>query len=610
MKPMIHEKDTFLDAEFKDESPLKTVERIKGILKSNGIETKETWGETGVPYCYALRISVVGTTFGANGKGLSEEFALASGYGELMERLQLGYVGSSKVQKDSNYAMSISRNEFVSATELLRTNREWYEMFSRRLYEYTGHRISPDNILMQYADSTGKVAVTPYLNLTKGRKEYFSTTLWKNVYTTNGCAAGNTMEEAIVQGISEIVERHHQRRIIDEGISVPEIPDTVLKNYKVSYDIISYVRSKGFRVVIKDCSLESKFPVVCACIVDEKSGKYHTHFGAYPIFEIALERSLTESFQGRNIENIAEFDDFIYKKADACSPATIMREQTTGSAEKMPGFFVGEPKCSFNSDIGFLGRNNKELLKECVEYFRVQGYDVLVRDSSCLGFPTYQILIPGYSETFLHRLSHKLNDHRYSSFAVRALRNPSVASTEEMLGLLMHMNQMKKFDNKITGFHGFLAGAKLSAQLSQKEEQYILFASLAYVYYTLGRYQETVMCIDKMIDNCDDLDVEFLICLKRYLSLVLNRYDKAETKRILEYFHRPESVDKLYACLEEDKNPMEAYTLHCDLSCGTACLIYEKCRQKRVSEIAQIINRKAQELNFEEFSNKLQALLQ
>ena len=79
-----------LDADFKDESPLKTVAHIKQILKDNGIETMETWVETSVPYCYVISIRVVGTTFVVNGKGLTKEFTLASGYGELMERLLKG----------------------------------------------------------------------------------------------------------------------------------------------------------------------------------------------------------------------------------------------------------------------------------------------------------------------------------------------------------------------------------------------------------------------------------------------------------------------------------------------------------------------------------------
>ena len=64
-----------LDTKFKDDSPKNTVERIKGILQTYGIETVENWGESGVPSCYSLRLSVTGTAFGVNGKGITEELA-------------------------------------------------------------------------------------------------------------------------------------------------------------------------------------------------------------------------------------------------------------------------------------------------------------------------------------------------------------------------------------------------------------------------------------------------------------------------------------------------------------------------------------------------------
>lgn len=602
--------ETLRDADFKDERPLKTVEKIKGILKNYGIETEERWMDSGVPYCYSLRITVSGTTFGTNGKGLTKEFALASGYGELMERLQLGYVGSVEVQKDGNYSVNDSQDEILSAEELLQRNRNWYEALSELTLRYTGDRVSPEEILMRYADSQGKVQATPFYNISKGEKAYIPTQLRKCIYTTNGCAAGNTMEEAIVQGISEIVERHHQMKILTERITVPDVPEDELRKYEAAYSIISYVRSKGFRVIIKDCSLGIGFPVICACFVDGKNGKYHTHFGAYPIFEIALERALTETFQGRNIASFAIYDDFIYRKSDVYSLNIIESELVRGRSKKLPEFFLGQMNCKWNPDVGFTGGNNRELMRECVDFFAKQGYDVLIRNASCLGFPTFQIMVPGYSEVFVHRMSNKHDNRRYAAFARKALRNPSAAGTEDILGLLMHINQMGKVSNDIAEAHGFLASAQLSAKPDKKFDGYLMAASLAYVYYSLGKYAETVKCIDSMIAQSDRLDMEYLVCVKRYLSLLLSSYDKEQIRQILTYFHREESVEKLWSCLEKKRNPLDEFTLHCDMLCQEGCLLYETCCQKRVGELTKMINSKTKELDFEAFAQSLTQLLQ
>lgn len=596
---------TLIDADYKDESPLKTVEKIKEILSRYGIETDESWFESSVPYCYSIRVSVVGTGFGVNGKGLTKEFALASGYGELMERLQLGYVG--KVQKDGNYSTNDGLNEIIPAKVLLEQNRGWYEILSQRLYDYTGTRETPEAILQQFADDQGMVTATTYYNITKGEKTYFPTGLRKRVYSTNGCAAGNTMEEALVQGLSELVERYHHMRIITEDICLPDIPEEALQKYKVAYDIITYIRSQGFRVFVKDCSLGGKFPVVCVCFIDEKTGRYHTHFGAYPIFEIALERALTESFQGRSLRSVASFEDFTYKRSDVYSIANISNEIAKGTWEKLTSFFVGEPRFPFREDVAFTGTNNKEVLKECIEYFSAQGYEILVRDGSCMGFPTYHILVPGYSEVYIHRISQKLDDHRYLSYAVKSLRNPSQAGFEDLLGLLMHVSQMNKFPKTISGVHGFLAGAKLSANISGAEESQLMAASLGYAYYAMGKHADLLKCLQSMIPNSSGEDTEYLICLKRYLSLKQHKYEPDQIRSIVEFFH-PQTAPALYEIIEGGGNPLEKFTLRCDLSCGSDCKLYGVCSQKRTDELTGLINRLTGALDFDSFTRKIREL--
>lgn len=596
---------TLRDAEFKDASPLKTVERIKHILAEQGIETQEIWNESGVPYCFGITIRVSGTTFSVNGKGLTREFALASGYGELMERLQLGFIGKFDVQKDGHHTADTSRFEMRTAQELLGANRRWYELMAKRLELETGSTTTPEEILAQCTDKNGQIPTDLFFNITTGTKENFPKSLWSRIYSSNGCAAGNSMEEALVQAISEIVERQYRTRIVLEDISLPDIPDEFLQQFEVSYNIIKYVRERGFRVIVKDCSLGEKFPVICVCFIDEASGRYHTHFGAYPIFEIALARALTETFQGRNIGNIAAFVDFTRKGSQEDALLSMKHEFVKGTWEKHAGFFVGKPQYPFHTDVGFVGKNNRELLLECVEFFKAQNCEILVRDGSSLGFHTYQVLIPGYSEVFTYRLDKKLYEFRYFDFAVRALRNPSAAGFDDLLGLLMHMDQIKSS----IGSHSFLAGSKLSADLSAADEERLLAASLAYVQYTLGRYETVVKYLGSMIPAYKGDDAAFLICLKRYLTLLSSGTDKTEIRRILEFFHSQPIVQKLYDILARNGNPLDGFTLHCDMSCTERCPIHKQCCQKRTVELTRLINGKIKELDFDTFVNQLRAII-
>ena len=75
---------------YKETSPENTVKRIKEILKKNNIEVEENWTKKSSVGTYSLRVCIKGTNLGQNGKGMTKEFALASGYAEFLERYQNG----------------------------------------------------------------------------------------------------------------------------------------------------------------------------------------------------------------------------------------------------------------------------------------------------------------------------------------------------------------------------------------------------------------------------------------------------------------------------------------------------------------------------------------
>ncbi len=351
----------------------------------------------------------------------------------------------------------------------------------------------------------------------------------------------------------------------------------------------------------------SGFPVVCVCMIDTRTGRYHTHLGANPVFKIALERSLTESFQGYDIDHVARFEDLLPRSRNDFT--SITNEVTQGSWEKSPEFFVGEVKYAFDPNTGLPGATNRELLQQCVKFFDDQGYDILVRDCSCLGFHTYQVIIPGYSECFLSRVTAQTDDLRYTTLAQKALRDPSTATLQEMLGLLMHREEMKKFTANISNMHGFLAQAKISAQLSVTQENFLLYAALGHVYHALGQKAEALRCVQNMLNTCPDEHREALICLKRYFSLLCDGYAPDQIWEILSFFHQAKTVQALRSSIEQQKSPFYPYILRCDqIHCG-GCQLEDTCCQKRVDELTVMLRKKRAQLDFEAFVAELDGIL-
>ena len=349
----------------------------------------------------------------------------------------------------------------------------------------------------------------------------------------------------------------------------------------------------------------TKFPVVCVCLVDTKTGRYHTHFGAFPRLEIALQRTLTETFQGRNIRTIARFDKFQQKKEKTFDIANIMNQLVKGTAEKSVEFFLSSAE-KYENICGFSNENNRELLKECVDFFAEQGYDILVRDYSCLGFPTYQVIIPGYSEIYTHRLVLEHDDTSFGKFGKTVLRDPSAAELGDIMGFMMDVAQTAK---KQSTPKSFSSQTNLPANLTAEEERYYMSAALACVNYKLGRLTETTKYIDKMLEEKVAEDEGLLICLKRYLLLQKEGYDADKIRAVLEYFHRAETVQKLFDVVSQGENPLDLFALRCNLRCEETCVLYQKCLKKSTDVLAGIIYNKQKELDNTKLAVQLRELL-
>ena len=598
-----------LDAQFKDATPEGTVARIQELFHANGIEVEETWRESGVPYCYAMSVKVKGSTLRSNGKGLTKAFARASGYAELMERMQMGFTGNADAQKDGDFNPEPGKYPTLSPWALYSKNRRWYELLAERYKHFTGRDIAPEYILLQHADEKGLISATPYFNLITSQTEYIPTMLRKRVYTTTGCAAGNTHEEAIVQAISEIVERNHQLRVLTENLTLPDVPEDFLKQFHAAWEIICYLRQQGYKVLVKDCSLGTDFPVVCVCLIDTKTGKYHTHFGAYPKFEIALERSLTESFQGHTIDNVCRTEGFISTVRNGDFHLNMIDELGTGSGKKTAKFFAGTPDFPFRKTVGFQGNSNRELFRECIDFFRVRQLDVLVRDRSSLGFPTCQVLIPGFSEPFVHRLDRKQDEHRFSASAYRALRDPVGAPVSDLLGMLSHMGEMRKYKATIPGYQGFSAGTKLAVKLTGEENEFLTNASLGYAYYALDKFPEALRCAEMLIDNPYTANADYFIALKRYLSMKLDAQEDSQIFEVLALLHNPKTVEELREGVKPEKNPFADYVLQCSGPCSDQCLLYANCHQVYAANLAKVIEAKAAALDQVAYADYLLKLL-
>ena len=388
----------------KDRDPQQTVEDIRAKLASMGIETDLVWTSHQFDGTWSCRVTITGTSLGTNGKGTSQDYAMASGYAELLERIQNKGLGH-RTHIESSFAThgfyDFPDERMVTATELVERHdpviEGWLEGWGC-VTDAQKVKLVREYSHAEYRREDDLVAEVPFTDLGTGGLRWLPPALYRRIYSSNGMCAGNTIEECLVQGLSEIFERHVRIKVLNGEVVMPRISREELRAWSVGA-LIDRIEADGrYRVFVFDGSLGKGYPVVLTVIADRSRGTFGVNCGAHPSMAVAVERTLTEAFQGRTVELFSGINR-LASLEEAQHGANRHGVLVNGIGVYPTTLLVGEPDWEHVPWVSDEGLSNTELLRRMVTTLRSEGYTPLVRDNSHLGFPACQIIVPGMSET-------------------------------------------------------------------------------------------------------------------------------------------------------------------------------------------------------------------
>lgn len=367
----------------KDASPEKTVQRIQDILDAIGLTERDRrvqWASYAEESYSCLLTYINYPVLRSNGKGLTPELALASAFGEYMERLQSHsqYIYFSRIGFFPIPAVAAETLQAVPTADLHRDIPEIMKIYSHLASELP-------NVLhcIPFADILGEREVlVPY-------------ELLLHTVSTNGMCAGNTAEEAISQGISEIFERYVISMLFEGKVS--GLPDIDMQELHIENpmlaSLIRRIKEDGYSFVAKDATLGGVLPVVAIIIENSEKTKIGISFGSDPDFEIALQRCITELFQGKSDLSI---DTASLKNHTAEQPiASIFNNPHLLYAKLVDNVGVSSFQTAFR-----VCRHNRDYLSYQMDIIRRLGKKIFIHDFSIFGFPTYQVYIEDLSCIF------------------------------------------------------------------------------------------------------------------------------------------------------------------------------------------------------------------
>lgn len=391
---------------YKEVSANTTVEKLKGILNSIGIEVEEDWMPVSSVGTYSLRLSVKGTQMGTNGKGVSREYAMASAYAEFFERYQNNILTSCNIFWDNKVKFRFYIDELkMNSLQIAGLDNSFMNMYfeqrdlkDKNVFEKAAAYYAVQKIEYHLYNEDDKYVTLPFYSVKKKMVEYLPFNTYFSYYGSNGMCAGNTPEEALVQGLSEIMERYVQKKILLSHEGLPDIPETYLEQYEYLYKIYMKLKENTeYTFLLKDCSLGGKYPVAGLIAIHKNTGYFGVKFGSHPYFPLAIERTFTEANQGIDITSYAHHSILDFENKFVDSDINVYNSVKFGIAQ-YPFQILSKSVLPFVPVKDVSEMTNKDILDYYVKELIKDGYDILIRDVSYLGFPSFHIIIPTMSE--------------------------------------------------------------------------------------------------------------------------------------------------------------------------------------------------------------------
>ncbi|MBC2711568.1 MAG: YcaO-like family protein [Desulfosarcina sp.] len=385
--------------------PSNTINRIKDGLRKLGLDVGYSafrvsdniyWGRAWID---SIRIV-------CNGKGITPELAEASAYAELAERLSAGLfypVFEEQLRFNAPALYNDETDRFL--------NYEWMEGYVRAHQDDLENPIRIEDLLANESHLTDKdIKDIKNSRMASHWVDGFSITRKETVkvpvnfvayiHGSNGMAAGNTIEEAMIQASCEIFERHAQIQIIKPEKTVPSIDIDSLNNAAIK-DMIEFYHGKNVDVIIKDLSLDGLLPCIGVLFINNnlRSDRLEHRIlipGVSFNLDEGLTRCFTESMQGR--------ETLLASRPQLDRPV-VHRSQVND--------FYMLMKCSVSAkDISFLEQGEsrtyknikfKDVLGEIEEIKRIcrlfnTECIILNYTHPVLNFPVVRVMIPRVSD--------------------------------------------------------------------------------------------------------------------------------------------------------------------------------------------------------------------
>jgi ribosomal protein S12 methylthiotransferase accessory factor len=331
-----------------------------------------------------------GLSGGSFGKGSTAEQGEASALMEAIERY-CGIFQGNEIRKKGRFT-DFARGEAIHPNDVLLFSDAQYQ--GNQASGSDSHAMPPTPARF---DPASKLEWSPVWSLRDERFKYLPTSLLYFFYKgpgaintdSNGCAAGNTLEEAIVQGFLELVERDAYaiwwyNRLQRAQVDLNHFNDSYIR------DLQTQLADAGRRLWVLDVTSDLGIPTFVAILHWTQNSRENIEFGSGAHFDsrIAVLRALTELNQFLSI-GLMGGGTGEKSSLDGVTPLRLQDHPFL-----MPS---DAPAVQWDCDEKFGRLGTREQVIACMQLAQSKDLDFLVLDQTRpdVGVPVVRVVVPG-----------------------------------------------------------------------------------------------------------------------------------------------------------------------------------------------------------------------
>jgi len=328
------------------------------------------------------------------GKGMSDAQAKASALCEALERISGVFRGDEPVRKKFSYRQLGDEAVLLDACQ----------HFSQRQYEQR-EEINRQEINFYYVpepfDEEAVIDWTPVWSLTQKRFRYLPTEYCYYSYPearfalgdSNGNASGNTLEEAVLQGFFELVERDcvalwWYNRLPRPGVDLESFSEPYYGELREEYSRI------GRELWAIDLTSDLGIPTFAAvsCRSDGTGSQVMFGFGTHLDPKIALSRAVTEMNQSLSTL------DVVNRGQAPLEDETTLKWLKEATLDNQP-YLAPDPTVPAQQVTDYLPPFHQDMLEDleyCRRIIEEMDMEMLVLDQTRpdIGMPVVKVIVP------------------------------------------------------------------------------------------------------------------------------------------------------------------------------------------------------------------------